>query len=91
MQTKKNDLKIGETELGFMPFASTCRANRLDARGFGMKMIVMLVAVLCDGLGDRHWKVADEKSLPSPGVALDSGREAYLDLTLEKIKERMGS
>ena len=49
-----------------------------------MKMVVMLVAVLCDGLGD-DWVVADEGSLPPLGVALESGREAYLDLTLEKV------
>jgi hypothetical protein len=48
----------------------------------------LLVAVLCDGLKDRHWKVADEESLPLLGVALESGREAYLDLTLEKSKEK---
>jgi hypothetical protein len=80
----RNDLKIGETKLGFMPFATTCRDNTGDTKGFGMKMIVMLVAVLCDGLGD-DWKVADEGSLPPLGVALESSREAYLDLTLEKM------
>ena len=68
-----------------MPFAITCRANRSDTRGFGMKMIVMLVAVLCNGLGD-DWKVTEEGSLPSLGKALESDREAYLDLTLEKMK-----
>jgi hypothetical protein len=85
---KNRDLKIGETDLGFIPFASTCRANTKNTRAFGMKMIVLLVAVLCDGLKDRHWKVADEESLPLLGVALESGREAYLDLTLEKSKEK---
>lgn len=81
---KNSDLKKKETQLGFMPFARTCRANTGETKGFGMKMIVMLVAVLCDGLGD-DWRVADEGSLPPLGVALESGREAYLDLTLEKV------
>lgn len=81
---KRNDLKTGETNLGFMPFATTCRANTRETKGFGMKMIMMLVAVLCDGLGDG-WKVEDEGSLPPLGMALESGREAYLDLTLEKM------
>ena len=84
-QSKKKDLKRSEEKLGFMPFAITCRANRSDTRGFGMKMIVMLVAVLCNGLGD-DWKVTEEGSLPSLGKALESDREAYLDLTLEKMK-----
>jgi hypothetical protein len=78
------DLKLGEIDLGFMPFANYCTADKTETKGFGMKMIVMLVAVLCDGLGD-DWKVADEGSLPPLGVALESSREAYLDLNLEKM------
>ena len=68
-----------------MPFAITCRANQGNTKAFGMKMIVMLVAVLCDGLGD-DWKVTEEGGLPALGEALKSDREAYLDLTLEKMK-----
>lgn len=81
---EEGDKKTAEKKLGFMPFATFCRADNKRTRGFAMKMIVMLVAVLCDGLGD-DWKVADEGSLPPLGVALESGREAYLDLTLEKM------
>ncbi|KAF9691396.1 hypothetical protein EKO04_010684 [Ascochyta lentis] len=81
----KNDtLKQDETTLGFMPFATYCTADKSETKAFAMKMIVLLVAVLCRGLGDE-WMLADANSLPDPHVPLESDREAYGDLCLKKV------
>ncbi|KAF3009602.1 hypothetical protein E8E13_006792 [Curvularia kusanoi] len=81
---KKNKLKDEERRFGFMPFAKWCRADTKETKAFAMKMILMLVAVLCDKLGD-DWKLADKESLPELGVALESSRDAYGDLRLDKV------
>lgn len=80
--TGHDTLKHDETELGFMPFAKYCTADNSETKAFAMKMIVMLVAVLCDGLED--WTLVDAGSLPGSHVPLDSDREAYGELLLTK-------
>lgn len=79
-----HQLKLSEQQLGFMPFGTTCKANTQETKAFGMKMITMLVAILCNGLG-QVWKLADEDSLPEREIPLDSNRAAYEDLMLAKV------
>ncbi|KAF2871214.1 hypothetical protein BDV95DRAFT_629037 [Massariosphaeria phaeospora] len=82
----KNDakmLKSGEEQLGFMPFALVCTADIAEMKGFGMKMVALLVAVLCAGLGDE-WEVEDLGGLPAKGVVLAVDRMAYGDLMLKR-------
>ncbi|KAH6638975.1 hypothetical protein C7974DRAFT_448771 [Boeremia exigua] len=80
-QIDTHALKLSEMRRGFMPFASHCTADKRDTRGFAMKMIVMLVAVLCDGLGNK-WTLANAGSLPERHIPLDSDRAAYEGLSL---------
>jgi hypothetical protein len=47
-----NNLSCAEAEVDFMPFASTCPAGGSATRGFGLKMIGLLVAVLCASIDD---------------------------------------
>ncbi|KAF1976689.1 hypothetical protein BU23DRAFT_528435 [Bimuria novae-zelandiae CBS 107.79] len=77
----KSNLKRGELELGFMPFATLCTADSKETKGFAMKMILLLVAVLCRGL-NGHWELPESETLHVP---LESGREAYGALRLKKI------
>lgn len=77
-------LKLSEQDLGFMPFATHCTADTKETKAFAMKMIVLLVAVLCGGLGEE-WMAADTSSLPERHVPLESDRKAYRDLCLTKV------
>ncbi|KAF2704111.1 hypothetical protein K504DRAFT_335966, partial [Pleomassaria siparia CBS 279.74] len=77
----KGLLKAGEEALGFMPFAFVCAADRRETRGFGMKLIALLAAVLSDGLGEE-WVLRDKRELPDIGVPLNTDREAYEELQL---------
>lgn len=77
-------LKRSEEELGYMPFAYWCAADHEETREFGMKMIALLVAVLCEKLGNE-WVLENDDSLPKQGTPLSTDREAYEDLTLMKL------
>jgi hypothetical protein len=77
-------LKRSEEELGYMPFAYWCAADHEETKEFGMKMIALLVAVLCEKLGDE-WELENDESLPKQGTPLDTDREAYEDLKLKKM------
>ncbi|KAF2621924.1 hypothetical protein BU25DRAFT_435148 [Macroventuria anomochaeta] len=83
-KAKIKALKNREEKLGFMPFATYCTADKVETRAFAMKMIVMLVAVLCGGLGEE-WGLKDIGSLPKHGVPLQSDRTAYGNLVLKRI------
>jgi hypothetical protein len=67
-----------------MPFAHWCAADHEETREFGMNMIALLVAVLCEKLGNE-WKLENDESLPKQGTPLDTDREAYEDLKLNKL------
>jgi hypothetical protein len=67
-----------------MPFAYWCAADHEETREFGMKMIALLVAVLCEKLGNE-WELENDESLPKQGTPLDTDREAYEDLKLNKL------
>jgi hypothetical protein len=51
-KTGKSKIAQDEKRLGFMPFAHSCPAGGTRKKGFGFKMIALLVAVLCAGLED---------------------------------------
>jgi hypothetical protein len=82
---KKEKSKIArdEKKLGFMLFAHSCPAGDTRTKGFGFKMIALLVAVLCAGLED--WDIKGGEDLPQLGKALLAERQAYEDLLLEKL------
>ncbi|UPX19856.1 uncharacterized protein EKO05_0010107 [Ascochyta rabiei] len=82
-KSKNDTLKQSETALEFVPFATYCTVDKSQTRAFAVQMIVLLVAVLCKGLGDE-WKLADANSLPDHRISLESDREAYEDLCLIK-------
>jgi hypothetical protein len=77
-------LKRSEKELRYMPFAYWCAANHEETREFGIKIIALLVAVLCEKLSNE-WALENDKSLPKQGTPLDTDREAYKDLKLNKL------
>ncbi|KAF2640982.1 hypothetical protein P280DRAFT_543945 [Massarina eburnea CBS 473.64] len=79
----RKKLKTEEQRLGFMPFAFHCAADNRETRAFGMKMIALLVATLCDGL-DGKWTLDKADELPPDGEALCTNREAYGGLLLKK-------
>ncbi|KAF2034801.1 hypothetical protein EK21DRAFT_56265 [Setomelanomma holmii] len=76
-------LKRSEEEFGYMPFAYWCAADHEETKEFGMKMIALLVAVLCEKLGNE-WALENDDSLPEQGTPLDTDRKAYEDLKLRK-------
>ena len=82
----KKLLKTREEALGFMPFAFVCAADRTETRGFGMKLIALLTAVISDGLGER-WVLRDERDLPGNGIPLNTNRQAYEGLRLRRNSE----
>ncbi|KAF2023164.1 hypothetical protein EK21DRAFT_81520, partial [Setomelanomma holmii] len=75
--------KEARKAIGYMPFAYWCAADHEETKEFGMKMIALLVAVLCEKLGNE-WEFRDE-SLPKQGTPLGTDREAYEDLKLKKM------
>lgn len=79
----KKMLKTWEESLGFMPFALVCAADRTETRGFGMKLIATLAAVVSGGLGEE-WVLRDEKELPDHGIPLNTDRQAYEELQLKR-------
>jgi hypothetical protein len=80
----EKSLKRSEEELGYMPFAYWCAADHEETKEFGMKMIALLVAVLCEKLGNE-WELENDESLPKQGTPLGTDREAYEDLKLKKL------
>jgi hypothetical protein len=79
----KDKLKSEEERLGYMPFAYFCAADHPNTREFASKMVALLVAVLCSGLGDE-WVMKDIDSLPPYGTPLQSDRAEYEELKLKK-------
>jgi hypothetical protein len=69
-----------EEEVGYLPFAYWCAADHGETKEFGMKMIALLVAVLC-----QKRELDNDKSLPEQGTSLKTDREAYEDLGLKKM------
>ncbi|KAF2465148.1 uncharacterized protein BDR25DRAFT_328768 [Lindgomyces ingoldianus] len=82
-EVAKTRLRELEEELGFMPFAFRCPAGKGETRGFGWKMIALLVGVISDGL-DSDWELKNGGALPQIGTPLASDREAYTDLELKR-------
>jgi len=89
---EKTIIKLGEGRLGFMPFAFHCPSSKSETKGFGFKMVGLLVAVLCAHIGDE-WQLGhvleveelagmDEES--SHQAPLKSERQDYEDLELTK-------
>jgi hypothetical protein len=66
-----------------MPFAHFCAADHAFTKEFASKMVALLVAVLCVGLGN-DWELVDSTSLPEPGTPLSLDREAYEDLVINR-------
>ncbi|KAF2626587.1 hypothetical protein BU25DRAFT_343300, partial [Macroventuria anomochaeta] len=60
-----------EQDLGIVPFVTHCTADTKETRTFAMKMVVLLVAGLCNRLGDE-WTLADTNSLPEHQIPLIS-------------------
>jgi len=79
----KDRLRSEEEKLGYMPFAYFCAADHPNTKEFASKMIALLVAVLCSGLGDE-WVIEDIDSLPPYGTPLKSDRAEYEELRLKK-------
>lgn len=79
----KDKLRSDEEKLGYMPFAYFCAADHPNTKEFASKMIALLVAVLCSGLGDE-WVLEDVDSLAPCGIPLKSERAAYEELRLKK-------
>jgi hypothetical protein len=83
IEKSKRNLKDKEVEMGFMPFADSCPAGAGDRKGFGFKMIALLVAVLCKELGE-DW-TPESNNLPQDRKQpLESDRTAYENLWLMK-------
>lgn len=70
-----------EGRYGFMPFAFHCPAGGRENRGFAFKMIGLLVAALCDAIGEG-WQVKGDYRLLNREQPLKSGREEYVELEL---------
>jgi hypothetical protein len=83
IEKSKRDLKDREEGLGFMPFADSCPAGAGDTKGFGFKMIALLVAVLCTTLGE-DWKLELNNLPQDRKQPLESDRTAYENLRLMK-------
>jgi hypothetical protein len=79
----KKKLKLAEEKVGYMPFALYCASDHANTRDFASKMIALLVAVLCDRLGD-DWELEESGSLPPTGTPLGSGRVDYEELRLKR-------
>ncbi|KAF2685222.1 hypothetical protein K458DRAFT_300821 [Lentithecium fluviatile CBS 122367] len=79
----KGNLKKEEEKLGFMPFAFTCTADVRDTRGFGMKMIALLVAVLIDGLDDWRLEGQEADEVMENACPLDTNRHSLASLRLD--------
>ncbi|KAJ8110964.1 hypothetical protein OPT61_g6325 [Boeremia exigua] len=82
---KTKALKNSEQDLGYVPFATYCPADKRETRAFAMKTITMLVAVLGDGL-DGEWRLAEVDNLRERGIPLESDRSAYGKLELRTQK-----
>jgi len=82
-KTIKDALRSAEAKEGHMPFAHYCAADHSSTREFASKMIALLVAVLCHGLGDV-WELEDAEVLPPIGTPLESDRSAYEKLMLKR-------
>ncbi|KAL1799446.1 hypothetical protein ACET3X_003483 [Alternaria dauci] len=82
-KNEKDRLRSAETKQGYMPFGYFCAADHSSTKEFASKMIALLVAVLCHGLGDQ-WELEDPGSLPSTTTPLDSDRAAYEGLRLKR-------
>ncbi|KAF2750598.1 hypothetical protein M011DRAFT_464397 [Sporormia fimetaria CBS 119925] len=82
---KKEMIKAAQGKRGFDPFASHCPAGKGDTETFGMKMIAVLTAVLCEGL--EGWERKPEWRLPQVGEKLCSNRESYLGLEVVRRSE----
>lgn len=78
-------LKLSEEQSGFMPFASYWTADKSETKAFAMKMIVLLVSVLHNGLA-HSWRLADNMRLPQRSIPLDSDRQAYGNLFVAKVQ-----
>ncbi|KAF1833953.1 hypothetical protein BDW02DRAFT_569485 [Decorospora gaudefroyi] len=79
----KDSLKREEEALGHMPFAYYCAADHPKTKEFASKMIALLVAVLCHGLGN-NWELEDPTILPPTGMPLGSDRGEYEKLMLKR-------
>ncbi|KAI0570748.1 hypothetical protein PtrCC142_010824 [Pyrenophora tritici-repentis] len=77
----KDKLKSDEEKLGHMPFAYFCAADHPNTKEFASKVIALLAAVLCSGLGDE-WVMEDIDSLPPYGTLLKTDRAEYEELRL---------
>lgn len=78
------NLKEAEQDLGFMPFGYWCTADTSETKGFGMKMIALLVGAICIGLG-KDWQIEGVAcGLPTNGEPLSSERTAYQTLPLAR-------
>ncbi|KAF1920094.1 hypothetical protein BDU57DRAFT_543870 [Ampelomyces quisqualis] len=82
----KEKLRSEEEKLGYMPFAYFCAADHPNTKEFASKMIALLVAVLCKGLGDE-WVIENVDSLPPYGSPLKSDRAEYEDLRLKRSSQ----
>ncbi|EKD21007.1 uncharacterized protein L3040_004625 [Drepanopeziza brunnea f. sp. 'multigermtubi'] len=84
-------LKDVEESMGFMPFALVCPAGGRETKGFGWKMIALLIAVFMEKLRELegNWRLRSEKeddNIPELGKAMRSGRDDYLSLVYEKTE-----
>jgi hypothetical protein len=79
----KDKLKSEEEKLGYMPFAYFCAADHPNTKEFASKVIALLAAALCSGLGDE-WVMEDIDSIPPYGTPLKTDRAEYEELRLKK-------
>jgi len=80
----KNTLRKEEEKLGFLPFAIWCPAGGGETKGFGIKMIALLVATLCDSIGPE-WELEEGEPLPRrEDAALSAVRTSYETLGLKR-------
>ncbi|KAF2670285.1 hypothetical protein BT63DRAFT_469870 [Microthyrium microscopicum] len=86
-QSKEDNIKLMERELGFMSFALICPSDDWASRAFGMKIICILVSVLCEKVKDEEagWNLEPLDLLSRP---LSAERTAFQNGELELSSDR---
>ncbi|KAF2429949.1 hypothetical protein EJ08DRAFT_589908 [Tothia fuscella] len=85
-QMTQKEVKHMEEKCGFMPFGLICPSNGGDVKGFGMKIIAILIGVLCNNLRDG-WDLTTLEGLSEP---LPLERNELLNISLHRTNGSIG-